>query len=93
MTETARDSGSDTYDVIVVGLGPGGEHVALKLGEAGLRVLPGAYMARPDAEGRNPGAPYIRVALVHEPEIVEEGLTRLVRVLAPDSRDDAAAAQ
>jgi pyruvate/2-oxoglutarate dehydrogenase complex dihydrolipoamide dehydrogenase (E3) component len=31
---------SDTeYDVIVVGLGPGGEHVALKLGEAGFRVL------------------------------------------------------
>jgi pyruvate/2-oxoglutarate dehydrogenase complex dihydrolipoamide dehydrogenase (E3) component len=30
---------STEYDVIVVGLGPGGEHVALKLGEAGLRVL------------------------------------------------------
>jgi pyruvate/2-oxoglutarate dehydrogenase complex dihydrolipoamide dehydrogenase (E3) component len=30
---------SAEYDVIVVGLGPGGEHVALKLGEAGLRVL------------------------------------------------------
>ena len=42
-------------------------------------------MARPDAEGRNPGTPYIRVALVHEPEVVEEGLTRLVRVLAPDA--------
>src|SRR3954453_19930754 len=27
------------YDGIVVGLGPGGEHVAIKLGEAGLRVL------------------------------------------------------
>jgi pyruvate/2-oxoglutarate dehydrogenase complex dihydrolipoamide dehydrogenase (E3) component len=30
---------STEYDVIVVGLGPGGEHVALKLAEAGLRVL------------------------------------------------------
>jgi pyruvate/2-oxoglutarate dehydrogenase complex dihydrolipoamide dehydrogenase (E3) component len=27
------------YDVIVVGLGPGGEHVAIKAAEAGLRVL------------------------------------------------------
>src|ERR1700750_3109034 len=27
------------YDVIVVDLGPGGEHVAIKLAEAGLRVL------------------------------------------------------
>ncbi|MFI5019329.1 MAG: aspartate aminotransferase, partial [Dongiales bacterium] len=54
-----------------------GEAAAKRLwAEAGLRVLPGAYMARPDAEGRNPGTPYIRVALVHEPEVVEEGLTR-----------------
>jgi pyruvate/2-oxoglutarate dehydrogenase complex dihydrolipoamide dehydrogenase (E3) component len=30
---------STEFDVIVVGLGPGGEHVAIKLGEAGLRVL------------------------------------------------------
>ncbi len=61
-----------------------GEAAARRLwAEAGLRVLPGAYMARPDAEGRNPGQPFIRVALVHAPEVVEEGLQRLVRVLAP----------
>ena len=67
-----------------------GEAAAKRLwAEAGLRVLPGAYMARPDAEGRNPGTPYIRVALVHEPEVVEEGLTRLVKVLAPRESDAA----
>jgi N-succinyldiaminopimelate aminotransferase len=66
-----------------------GEAAARRLwAEAGLRVLPGAYMARPDATGRNPGQPYIRVALVHEPEVVEEGLLRLVQVLG---REDAAA--
>jgi len=32
-------SGSTEFDLIVVGLGPGGEHVAIKAGEAGLRVL------------------------------------------------------
>ena len=59
-----------------------GEAAARKLwAEAGLRVLPGAYMARPDAAGVNPGQPYIRVALVHEPAIVEQGLARLVNVL------------
>lgn len=38
MTQTG-DSGTTEYDLIVVGLGPGGEHVAIKAAEAGLRVL------------------------------------------------------
>jgi pyruvate/2-oxoglutarate dehydrogenase complex dihydrolipoamide dehydrogenase (E3) component len=34
-----QDSSGTEFDLIVVGLGPGGEHVAIKAGEAGLRVL------------------------------------------------------
>jgi N-succinyldiaminopimelate aminotransferase len=48
---------------------------------AALRVLPGAYMARADAGGGNPGRPYIRVALVHEPAMAAAALQRLVGVL------------
>jgi len=49
--------------------------------EQAIRVLPGAYMARPDGAGRNPGAAYIRVALVHDLATTEAALERLVKVL------------
>jgi pyruvate/2-oxoglutarate dehydrogenase complex dihydrolipoamide dehydrogenase (E3) component len=39
MTQTTGKSGAAEFDVIVIGLGPGGEHVAIKLGQAGWRVL------------------------------------------------------
>lgn len=39
MTDTAGETGSGEFDVIVLGLGPGGEHAAIKLAQAGLRVL------------------------------------------------------
>ena len=50
--------------------------------EAAIRVLPGGYMARPDAQGRNPGAAYIRVALVLEPELMAPALKRMAPILA-----------
>ncbi len=56
--------------------------------EAGLRVLPGAYMGRVDAAGRHPGRPYIRVALVHEAETVAEAVTRLAETLAPQGNGE-----
>ncbi|HXV24683.1 MAG TPA: aminotransferase class I/II-fold pyridoxal phosphate-dependent enzyme [Alphaproteobacteria bacterium] len=54
--------------------------------EAGLRVLPGQYMGRVDQTGRHPGRPYIRVALVHEPETVADAMTRLAETLAPQAK-------
>jgi aspartate/methionine/tyrosine aminotransferase len=57
--------------------GGDGEAAALKLWTgAGVRVLPGAYLAR-DAGGENPGKPYIRVALVAPLDETTRGLTRL----------------
>jgi aspartate/methionine/tyrosine aminotransferase len=59
-----------------------GEAAARRLwAEAGLKVLPGGYMAQPGADGRNPGAAYIRVALVHDRAVTADGLTRMSRVL------------
>lgn len=49
--------------------------------DAALKVLPGGYMSRVEANGRNPGAPYIRVALVYEPAMLEGALTRMAQVL------------
>ncbi len=49
--------------------------------EAGVRVVPGRYLAREQADGSNPGADYIRVAIVQNKETTAEGLHRLVAVL------------
>jgi aspartate/methionine/tyrosine aminotransferase len=59
-----------------------GEAAARRLWtEAGIRVLPGAYMGRPDERGANPGQRYMRVALVYDPETTAAGLRRLRDVL------------
>jgi len=60
----------------------GSEAAALSLWrEAGVRVVPGRYLAREQPDGSNPGADYIRVAMVQNKEITAEGLHRLVAVL------------
>ena len=60
-----------------------GEAAAKALWEqAAVKVLPGGYMARPDASGFNPGAAYIRVALVLEPDQMAAALKRMAPVLA-----------
>lgn len=60
----------------------GSEIVTKRLwSEAGVRVVPGRYLARMQADGSNPGADYIRVAMVQDKAATAEALHRLVAVL------------
>ncbi len=59
-----------------------GEQAAAKLWRAaGIRTLPGAYMARTAADGGNPGAPYIRAALVPDLAATRRALERMAEIL------------
>jgi aspartate/methionine/tyrosine aminotransferase len=60
----------------------GDEAVTVKLyKDAGVRVLPGSYLAQSQADGSNPGDGYIRLALVQDSETIAEALHRLVQTL------------
>jgi aspartate/methionine/tyrosine aminotransferase len=60
----------------------GGEGAATTLWkECGVKVLPGAYLARVEPDGGNPGRDYVRVALVHDADTTREALTRIVATL------------
>jgi N-succinyldiaminopimelate aminotransferase len=59
---------------------------------AGVKLLPGAYLARPEADGSNPGHRYARVAMVQDLATTERALTA-IRDLILDTRHNEAAAQ
>jgi N-succinyldiaminopimelate aminotransferase len=60
----------------------GSEEVTKRLWrDAGVRVVPGKYLAREQADGSNPGEGYIRVAMVQDNQSTAEALHRLVAVL------------
>jgi aspartate/methionine/tyrosine aminotransferase len=60
----------------------GDEAATVKLYEdAGVRVVPGSYLARQQADGSNPGTGFIRLALVADSETTAEALHRLVEIL------------
>ncbi len=59
-----------------------GENAAKKLWtEAALRVLPGAFLAKSDTLGANPGTKYVRVALIDDLPSTQDALRRFVNVL------------
>lgn len=49
--------------------------------DAGIRTIPGAYFAYDSDDGSNPGAAYLRLALVDDAPMIEHALTRIVEVL------------
>ncbi|WP_018388152.1 aminotransferase class I/II-fold pyridoxal phosphate-dependent enzyme [Ancylobacter sp. FA202] len=48
----------------------------------GLRTVPGGYLCRSGADGRNPGADYLRIALVQDLATTQEALPRLLAGLS-----------
>ena len=50
--------------------------------ECGVKVLPGTYLAQTDLTGHNPGAAYIRVALVDDLDLTREAFGRLAGLLS-----------
>lgn len=53
--------------------------------EAGVRALPGSYLAGTGADGINPGAGFVRLALVEPLAATETALTRLVTMLSQEN--------
>ena len=61
----------------------GAEDAALTIWKhCGVRVIPGAYLAEPDRRGINPGASYVRAALVEDAATIREALQRIVEFTA-----------
>ncbi len=47
----------------------------------GVKVIPGSFLAQTGRDGTNPGANYVRVALVQDPATIREALERTIAVL------------
>ncbi|MBL8566487.1 MAG: aminotransferase class I/II-fold pyridoxal phosphate-dependent enzyme [Hyphomicrobiaceae bacterium] len=62
--------------------GGGSEATVTIWKRCGVRVIPGAFLAQPGRDGTNPGADYVRMALVANPATIREALQRIVSVLA-----------
>ncbi|MFN0219857.1 MAG: aminotransferase class I/II-fold pyridoxal phosphate-dependent enzyme [Hyphomicrobium sp.] len=60
----------------------GGSDAAVTLWkQAAVKVIPGSFLALTGPDGSNPGADYVRVALVQDPATIREALERTISVL------------
>lgn len=65
----------------VAACGGGEEAVKTLWKDCGVKLLPGAYLSRTHADGSNPGADYVRVAMVAPYDEMKDALTRIVERL------------
>ena len=70
------DGSQAEYDRLCAELVAGGTFVRLDE-----KLRPGSYLAREQSNGSNPGAGYIRVAIVQDRDTTAEALHRLVAAL------------
>jgi N-succinyldiaminopimelate aminotransferase len=60
----------------------GGTEAAVTLWQrAGVKVIPGSFLAQTGRDGTNPGADYVRVAMVQDSATIQEALERTISVL------------
>jgi len=60
----------------------GGAPAAVTLWQrAGVKVIPGSFLAQTGRDGTNPGADYVRVAMVQDSATIREALERTISVL------------
>jgi N-succinyldiaminopimelate aminotransferase len=61
----------------------GGEQATVTLWKRkGVKVIPGGFLAQTGRDGTNPGANFVRMALVQDPATVREALERMVCVFS-----------
>ncbi len=61
--------------------GGGGDAAVTLWKRSGVKVIPGAFLAQTGRDGTNPGANYVRVALVQDTATIREALQRMTSVL------------
>lgn len=60
----------------------GGAQAAVTLWQgAGVKVIPGSFLAQTGRDGTNPGEDYVRVAMVQDSKTIQEALERTISVL------------
>lgn len=60
----------------------GGTQAAVTLWQrAGVKVIPGSFLAQTGRDGTNPGEDYVRVAMVQDSKTIQEALERTIFVL------------